>query len=83
MTLASGVSSRIESRSASSLDMVRLAITTSSKAMASRRALTEPIEPEAPITMVLAATFLVTGSILTRPMRRIASAAAHSAPEAE
>jgi hypothetical protein len=33
--------------------------------------------------MVLAATFLVTGSILTSPMRRMASAAAHSAPEAE
>jgi hypothetical protein len=62
--------------------MSRPAITTSSKAMASRRALTEPMEPVAPITMVLAGTRLVLGH-LDQPMRRMASAAAHSAPEAE
>ena len=63
--------------------MSRPAITTSSNAMASRRALTEPMEPLAPITMVLAATFLLCGLMLTSPMRRMASAAAHNAPEAE
>ena len=63
--------------------MSRPAITTSSKAIASSRALTEPIEPDAPMTMVLAAMRLPLGGSGTRPMRFIASAAAHSAPEAE
>jgi hypothetical protein len=76
---------RIERLSSSSFFRSRPAITTSSKAMASRRALTEPIEPVAPITMVLACTFLDPwpSAALTRPMRFMASAAAHSAPEAE
>jgi hypothetical protein len=47
----------------------RPAITTSSKAMASSRALTEPIEPVAPMTMVLALTFAGDGPSFTRPMR--------------
>jgi hypothetical protein len=81
--LASGVSCRIEALSSSSFFMSRPAMTTSSKAIASSRALTEPIEPVAPMTMVLACTRLPAGCSLTRPMRRIASAAAHSAPEAE
>ena len=51
--------------------------------MASSRALTEPIEPVAPMTMVLAAMRLPALGSGTRPMRFIASAAAHSAPEAE
>ncbi len=83
MTLASGVSCKIESRSSLSFFMSRPAITTSSKAMASRRALTEPIEPVAPITMVFAGTFFDSFVTLISPMRRMASAAAHSAPDAE
>ena len=63
--------------------MSRPAITTSSKDMAKRRALTEPIEPLAPITMLFAATFPLAGLMPTKPMRRMASVAAHSAPEAE
>ena len=82
-TFASGVSFRMDAFNSSSLLKVRPAKYTSSNDIASKRALTDPMEPDAPITMVLAATFLLCGWILTKPMRRIASAAAHRAPDAE
>jgi hypothetical protein len=81
--LASGVSCRIEALSCSSFFRSRPAITTCSKAIAIRRALTDPIEPEAPMTMVLAWMRLPSFEGCTRRMRFIASAAAHSAPLAE
>ena len=82
-TWASGVSARIDAFNSSSFLMSRPATTTSSKAIASSRALTEPIEPVAPMTMVLAGMRPPVARTSTRPMRRMASAAAQSAPEAE
>ena len=57
--------------------MSRPAITTSSKAIASRRALTEPMEPLAPITMVLAGTFFAPFLEFDQSHAAHASAAAH------
>ena len=81
-SLASGVSCRIDSFSASSLAVSGETRYTSSATRTSRRAQTEPMAPVAPTTMALNCTFSPFFGAGSSRRRSSASCAAHSAPEA-